>query len=295
MCTRSPTSLWTRRRRARAAAARGRRGGRAGRPGRARRVRGRRAPPRRLRGVLAVRQCWRPRPSGPSRIRLTSAVSVLSSDDPVRVFQQFATLDLLSGGRAEIMAGRGSFTESFPLFGYDLADYDDLFAEKLDLLLARTRAGAGHLVGRGTAPRSSTSRCTRGRCRIRCRCGWPSAATRSRWSGPGSLGLPLALAIIGGMPERFAPLAELYRRALAAGEGPRARRHRREPQRARLRRRHPRTRCRRLLPRALRRDEPHRPRARLGPDEPRGFDAQTALRGAYAVGDPAAVAEKILF
>src|SRR5438876_5133161 len=68
-------------------------------------------------------------------IRLTSAVSVLSSDDPVRVFQDFATLDLLSGGRAEIMAGRGSFIESFPLFGYDLDDYDGLFAEKLDLLL----------------------------------------------------------------------------------------------------------------------------------------------------------------
>jgi alkanesulfonate monooxygenase SsuD/methylene tetrahydromethanopterin reductase-like flavin-dependent oxidoreductase (luciferase family) len=69
------------------------------------------------------------------QIRLTSAVTVLSSDDPVRVFQDFATLDLLSGGRAEIMAGRGSFIESFPLFGYDLDDYDDLFAEKLDLLL----------------------------------------------------------------------------------------------------------------------------------------------------------------
>src|SRR6266571_7561012 len=71
-----------------------------------------------------------------NRIRLTSAVNVISSDDPVRVFEQFATLDLLSGGRAEIMAGRGSFIESFPLFGYDLDDYDELFAEKLDLLLA---------------------------------------------------------------------------------------------------------------------------------------------------------------
>ncbi len=70
------------------------------------------------------------------RIRLTSAVTVLSSDDPVRVFQQFATVDLLSAGRAEIMAGRGSFVESFPLFGHDLADYDELFTEKLDLLLA---------------------------------------------------------------------------------------------------------------------------------------------------------------
>src|SRR3954469_5660211 len=69
------------------------------------------------------------------RIRLTSAVTVLSSDDPVRVFQDFSTVDLLSGGRAEIMGGRGSFIESFPLFGYDLGDYDELFAEKLDLLL----------------------------------------------------------------------------------------------------------------------------------------------------------------
>ena len=72
------------------------------------------------------------------RIRLTSAVSVISSDDPVRVFEEFATVDLLSGGRAEIMAGRGSFTESFPLFGYDLKDYDELFEEKLDLLLKLT-------------------------------------------------------------------------------------------------------------------------------------------------------------
>src|SRR5690348_17700253 len=82
------------------------------------------------------------------KIRLTSAVTVLSSDDPVRVFQDFATLDLLSGGRAEIMAGRGSFIESFPLFGYDLDDYDDLFAEKLDLLLAvdrkSTRLNSSH-------------------------------------------------------------------------------------------------------------------------------------------------------
>src|SRR5918993_5098873 len=71
-----------------------------------------------------------------TRIKLTSAVTVLSSDDPVRVFQDFATVDLISSGRAEIMAGRGSFTESFPLFGFDLEDYDDLFAEKLELLLA---------------------------------------------------------------------------------------------------------------------------------------------------------------
>src|SRR3954453_18602177 len=86
-----------------------------------------------------------------SRIRLTSAVSVISSDDPVRVFQEFATLDLISGGRAEIMAGRGSFIESFPLFGYDLEDYNDLFAEKLQLLLA-IRAGEP-VNGLGVYPR----------------------------------------------------------------------------------------------------------------------------------------------
>src|SRR5881396_154219 len=85
-------------------------------------------------------------------IRLTSAVSVLSSDDPVRVFEEFATLDLLSGGRAEIMAGRGSFVESFPLFGYDLADYDELFAEKLMLLLQLRRGERVTWRGRFRAP-----------------------------------------------------------------------------------------------------------------------------------------------
>ncbi|MFP5452025.1 MAG: LLM class flavin-dependent oxidoreductase, partial [Thermoleophilia bacterium] len=86
------------------------------------------------------------------RIRLTSAVTVLSSDDPVRVFQDFATLDLLSGGRAEIMAGRGSFIESFPLFGHDLGDYDDLFAEKLELLLAVRDSVEVTWSGRHRAP-----------------------------------------------------------------------------------------------------------------------------------------------
>src|SRR4051794_39017790 len=83
--------------------------------------------------------CWRAAARRTKRIRLTSAVSVISSDDPIRVFQDFATLDLLSGGRAEIMAGRGSFIESFPLFGYDLDHYDELFAEKLELLLTVRR------------------------------------------------------------------------------------------------------------------------------------------------------------
>ena len=85
-------------------------------------------------------------------IRLTSAVSVLSSDDPVRVFEEFATVDLLSGGRAEIMAGRGSFIESFPLFGYDLSDYDELFAEKLDLLLELRASERVRWSGKHRAP-----------------------------------------------------------------------------------------------------------------------------------------------
>ena len=116
------------------------------------------------------------------RLRLTSAVSVISSDDPVRVFQDFATVDLLSGGRAEIMAGRGSFTESFPLFGYDLDDYDALFDEKLRLLLARTRGRARDVVG-ALPPGIRRSRaCTRGRSRILCRSGSRWAGRRSRRS-----------------------------------------------------------------------------------------------------------------
>ncbi len=154
------------------------------------------------------------------RIRLTSAVNVLSSDDPVRVFQQFATLDLLSGGRAEIMAGRGSFIESFPLFGYDLRDYDTLFAEKLELLLAlrdgeRITWSGTHrasIEDRGVYPRPKQDPLpvwiAVG--------GTPESAVRA-----GTLGLPMALAIIGGEPARFAPFAKLFRRAAeAAGHHP---------------------------------------------------------------------------
>ncbi|MDP8903802.1 MAG: LLM class flavin-dependent oxidoreductase [Chloroflexota bacterium] len=147
------------------------------------------------------------------RIRLSSAVNVLSSDDPIRVFQQFATLDLLSGGRAEIMAGRGSFIESFPLFGYELRDYDELFAEKLQLLLAIRKGekvswpGGRHthrIDGRGVYPRPLQDPLpvwiAVG--------GTPESAVRA-----GLLGLPMALAIIGGEPARFAPFAEIHRRA----------------------------------------------------------------------------------
>ena len=148
-----------------------------------------------------------------TRIRLSSAVTVLSSDDPVRVFQDFAQLDLLSGGRAEIMAGRGSFVESFPLFGLDLDDYDELYAEKLDLLLelrehTRVTWSGRHrpaLDGAGVYPRPVQERLpvwvAVG--------GSPQSVIRA-----GTLGLPLTLAIIGGQPERFAPLVRLYREAL---------------------------------------------------------------------------------
>ena len=148
------------------------------------------------------------------QIRLTSAVSVLSSDDPVRVFQQFSTLDLISGGRAEIMAGRGSFIESFPLFGYDLGDYDELFAEKLDLLLKLRESERISWSGRLRAPiadRGVYPRPYQDRLPIWIAVGGtPNSVVRA-----GVLGLPLALAIIGGEPARFAPLFELYRRAAA--------------------------------------------------------------------------------
>lgn len=156
------------------------------------------------------------------RIKLGTAVTVLSSEDPVRVFQQFATLDLLSDGRAEIMAGRGSFIESFPLFGYDLDDYEQLFTEKLDLLLALrsqekvTWSGSGKfrapLTGQLVLPRPLQNPLPV----VIAVGGSPESAARA-----GTLGLPLALAIIGGMPQRFLPFVELYREAGAqAGHSP---------------------------------------------------------------------------
>jgi probable LLM family oxidoreductase len=144
------------------------------------------------------------------RIRLTSAVTVLSSDDPIRVFQEFSELDLISNGRAEIMAGRGSFIESFPLFAYDLDDYDRLFTEKLERLL-EIRA-TGEIDGHGVYPRPVQDPLPVwigvG--------GTPESAARA-----GLLGLPMALGIIGGQPERFVPFAEIHREAaLQAGHEP---------------------------------------------------------------------------
>jgi probable LLM family oxidoreductase len=153
-------------------------------------------------------------------IRLSSAVTVLSSDDPVRVFQDFAHVDLLSGGRAEIMAGRGSFIESFPLFGYDLDDYDDLFAEKLELLLELRTSPRVTWSGRHRPPLRDAGvwpRPVQDPLPVWVAVGGsPQSVVRA-----GGLGLPLTLAIIGGQPERFVPLVELYRRsAVAAGHEP---------------------------------------------------------------------------
>jgi probable LLM family oxidoreductase len=154
------------------------------------------------------------------RIRLTSAVTVLSAADPVRVFQEFATLDLLSRGRAEIVAGRGSFIEAFPLFGLELEDYDSLFAEKIELLLKIRAETNVHWSGRHRPPLAGQGVYPRplqnplpiwigvG--------GTPASAVRA-----GTLGLPLMIAIIGGEPHRFRPLVDLYREAGArAGHAP---------------------------------------------------------------------------
>ena len=154
------------------------------------------------------------------RIKLSSAVTVLSSDDPVRVFQQFAEVDLLSGGRAEIMAGRGSFIESFPLFGYNLQDYDELFSEKLQMLMQLNKTEifswkgkhTQTITGRGVYPR-------------------PYQEKLPIWIGVGGTpesviraaeyGLPMALAIIGGVPARFTPYVQLYQNVYAkAGHDP---------------------------------------------------------------------------
>jgi probable LLM family oxidoreductase len=154
------------------------------------------------------------------QIRLTSAVTVLSSEDPVRVFQQFATLDLLSHGRAEIIVGRGSFIESYPLFGFDLEDYDSLFAEKLELLLKIRESTHVHwsgkhraaLTGQGVYPRPIQNPFP-----IRVGVG----GTPQSFARAGLLGLPLVVAIIGGEPRRFRPLIDLYREAgRQAGHGP---------------------------------------------------------------------------
>ncbi len=226
-------------------------------------------------------------------IRLTSAVTVLSSDDPVRVFQQFSSLDLLSDGRAEIMAGRGSFTESFPLFGFDLADYSELFSEKLALLLqireqehvAWTGKHRAPLADQGIYPRPLQDPLPI----------WVAVGgTASSAARAGTLGLPMALAIIGGTTPRFVPIADHYRTAaVRAG--------------------HDASQARVSLntlgyiadtsQQAIAEHFPHfepamariaRERGFAPPNMPQ-YVASTAVDGAYAVGSPEQVAEKILF
>jgi probable LLM family oxidoreductase len=154
------------------------------------------------------------------RIRLASAVTVLSADDPVRVFQDFATIDLISQGRAEIVAGRGSFVEAYPLFGLDLEDYDSLFKEKLELLLKIRAQTEVHWSGRHRASLDGQGVFPR-----------PLQASLPIWLGvggtpasfvrAGEMGLPLMIAIIGGEPHRFRPLVDLYRKAgRQAGHSP---------------------------------------------------------------------------
>ncbi|RKR83795.1 putative LLM family oxidoreductase [Mucilaginibacter gracilis] len=154
------------------------------------------------------------------RIRLTSAVTVISAADPVRVFQNFATLDLISNGRAEIVAGRGSFIEAYPLFGYKLEDYDPLFAEKLELLLKIRDNEVVTWAGKYRAPLNNQAVYPR-----------PVQASLPVWLGVGGtpqsfiragvMGLPLMVAIIGGETHRFRPLVDLYRKAgQQAGHAP---------------------------------------------------------------------------
>lgn len=226
------------------------------------------------------------------RIRLTSAVTVLSSDDPVRVFQDFATLDLISNGRAEIMAGRGSFIESFPLFGYSLDDYDELFAEKLELLLKLRESERVSWQGThraairelGVYPRPVQNPIpvwiAVG--------GTPQSVVRAA-----SLGLPLALGIIGGEPVRFAPFARLYRDiATRAGHDPgtlklsiNAHGYVAESDKQAADEYYP---AHAAVMTRIGRERGWPPATRAQ------FDALTGPEGAYVVGDPETVAEKII-
>lgn len=226
-------------------------------------------------------------------IKLSSAVTVLSSDDPVRVFQQFAEVDLLSGGRAEIMAGRGSFIESFPLFGYDLEDYDELFSEKLEMLLKLNESAAVEWKGKHTQTINQRGVYPR-----------PLQKKLPIWIGVGGTpdsviraaehGLPMALAIIGGYPSQFVPHVQLYRNVYEKAGHDLSKMQlsinshtyvAEDSQQAR--------------------DEFYFPYSgvmnRIGrergwpPGTRQQFDASTELRGALLVGSPQQVIEKILY
>ncbi|MUT66480.1 LLM class flavin-dependent oxidoreductase [Paenibacillus sp. NEAU-GSW1] len=226
-------------------------------------------------------------------IRLTSAVTVLSSDDPVRVYQSFSTLDALSNGRAEIMAGRGSFIESFPLFGYNLDDYNELFDEKLELLLKITESEkvtwrGGHrpaINNLGVYPRSVQSPlpvwiATGGN---------PQSAIRA-----GALGLPVAFAIIGGMPEKFAPLVELYKRAAAQAGHDVSKLQIATHSHGFVADTTEKAAEAFYLPTAAQMNVIGRERGWTGQYDRETYDFSRSLRGALYVGDPEYVAEKIL-
>jgi probable LLM family oxidoreductase len=226
------------------------------------------------------------------RIRLTSAVTVLSAADPVRVFQNFATLDLVSNGRAEIVVGRGSFIESFPLFGYDLQDYDELFAEKLDLLLNIRDNEMVNWSGKFRAALKDQAIYPR-----------PLQNPLPIWLGvggtpesfvrAGKLGLPLMVAVIGGETRQFRPLVDLYRQAgKAAG-------HSSEKLKVGL---HSLGYVAETTEKAVSDYYPGYAETftRIGkergwpPVTPQRFEAQRGPFGAYLVGSPEEVAEKIL-
>lgn len=226
------------------------------------------------------------------RIRLTSAVTVLSADDPVRVFQDYATLDLISQGRAEMIVGRGSFVEAYPLFGLDLEDYDSLFTEKLDLLLKIRASTKVHWAGKHRAALTGQGIYPR-----------PLQDPLPIWLGvggtpesfvrAGTLGLPLMVAIIGGQPHRFRPLVDLYREA-----GRRAG-HAEERLKVGV---HALGYVADSTERAADEFFPGYARAFTAIGKERGwppttrvqFDAGRGPKGALLVGDPATVAEKIL-
>ncbi|MDQ0061742.1 putative LLM family oxidoreductase [Paenibacillus harenae] len=227
------------------------------------------------------------------RIRLSSAVTVLSSDDPVRVYQSFSTLDALSKGRAEIMAGRGSFIESFPLFGYSLDDYDALFDEKLELLLKIRESEKVSWPGGlrpaidnlGVYPRSVQEPlpvwiATGGN---------PESAVRA-----GTLGLPVAFAIIGGMPESFAPLVSLYKQAAErAGHDP-SKLSVATHSHGFVADTNEQAADSFFLPTARQMNVIGRERGWRAAYDRDAYDAARSLRGALYVGDPEYVAEKIV-
>ena len=244
-------------------------------------------------GLGAGRRAWRGGRAHDASIRLTSAVTVLSSDDPVRVFQQFATVDLLSGGRAEIMAGRGSFIESYPLFGQDLRDYDALFAEKLELLLRGARVRADHLVGRASAGDRRPRRLPAS--------GAAAAADldrRRRDAGLGRSCRHAGAADGAGDHRRRCPIASrrscscIRTAAARAGHDPsdcrwastRSGLVADTSQRA----------ADTFFRRTTLGDEHRRPRARLGADWPRRVRRDAGPQGALVVGSPQQVVDKIL-